>query len=332
MISKRIVLIADRIKDHDDAMLNMNNLEVVADSYFNPLYCALKKIATEVIHYETLEKFSENIALHHNDVVLSIWSGVGSRNRRVLAPSICEANKIAYVGADSYLQAICHDKDLSKSFAAKYGIKSPYGILIYGENDFYKLRNLNYPVIVKPNFEGGSIGIFNCNVVYNYNEASSLASLLLKSYIPVLAEEYIEGEEISFCISGNLKEISLFEVIRQHINGKTYFKNEIMGAEYKKISTIEQSWDNVTKQIKSADKENIITFYQHLGKADLIRIDGRINSNGFYLLELTTDVGISKKSIMTDAYISVGITYEQMLEEIINNAIQSWEYQNASKQ
>lgn len=332
MISKRIVLIADRVKDHYDATLNMNNLEVVADAYFNPLYCALKNIGAEVIHYETLEKFSENITLHYNDVVLSIWSGVGSRNRRILAPSICEANGIAYVGADSYLQAICQDKDLSKSFAAKYGLKSPHGILIYGENDFYKLRNLNYPVIVKPNFEGGSIGIFNCNVVYNYNEASYIASSLLKSYVPVLVEEYVEGEEISFCISGNVNEISLFEVIRQYINGKTYFKNEIMGAEYKKISTIEQSWDNITNQIKSADRKMIINFYQHLGKADLIRIDGRINSTGFYLLELTADVGISIKSIMTNAYISVGFTYEEMLEQIINNAILSWEYQNANKQ
>lgn len=332
MISKRIVLIADRVKDHYNATLNMNNLEVVADAYFNPLYCALNNIGAEVVHYETLEKFSENIALHYNDVVLSIWSGVGSRNRRILVPSICEANGIAYVGADSYLQAICQDKDLSKSYAAKYGIKSPYGALLYGVNDFFKLRNLHYPAIIKPNFEGGSIGIFNCNVVNNYTEASALASSLLGSYVPILAEEYVEGEEISFCISGKIKEISLFEVIRQHINGKTYFKNEIMGAEYKKISTTEQAWDNVTKRIRSADKEMIIKFYQHLGKADLIRIDGRINSTGFYLLELTTDVGISTKSIMTNAYISAGFTYEQMLEQIINNAIQSWEYQNASKQ
>lgn len=332
MISKRIVLIADRIKDHYDATLNMNNLEVVADSYFNPLYNALKNIGTNIVHYETLESFSKNIMLHYNDVVLSIWSGVGSRNRRVLVPSICEANKIAYVGADSYLQAICQDKDLSKSFAAKYEIKSPHGVLLYSETDFYKLRSLNYPIIVKPNFEGGSIGIFNCNVVDNYEEATKIVLLLLKNYIPVLAEEYIEGEEISFCVSGNIREISLFEIIQQHINGKTYFKSEIMGAEYKKISTLEQSWENVTNKIKSVDKEKIITFYQHLGKADLIRIDGRLNASGFYLLELTTDVGISTKSIMTDAYYSKGFTYEQMLEQIINNAIRSWEYQNANKQ
>lgn len=332
MIPKRVVLIADRIQDHHNATISTNNLEVIADAYFNPLFSTLKKIGPEVVHYDTLEKFTQKISLHKKDVVLSIWSGVGSRNRRILVPSICEANGIAYVGADSYLQAISQDKDLSKNFAAKYGIKSPHGVLLYGTNDLHKLNYLCYPIIIKPNFEGGSIGIFNSNVASDYNEATMVAASLLSSYVPILAEEYIEGEEISFCISGNVNEITLFEIIRQHINGKTYFKNEIMGAEYKKISTLEQSWDNVTGQIKKADKENVLQLYQHLGKADLIRIDGRSNSTGFYLLELTADVGISTKSIMTAAYTSAGYTYEQMLEQIINNAIRSWEYQNANKQ
>lgn len=227
MICKRIVLVADRIKDHYNATLNMNNLEVVADSYFNPLYEALNKISSQVIHYETLEDFSYNITSHYNDVVLSIWSGTGSRNRRILVPAICEANNIAYVGGDSYLQAICQDKDLSKSFAAKYGIKSPYGVLLFGLDDLYKLKKLNYPAIIKPNFEGGSIGIFNCNIVKNFDEACEFAPQLLKSYNPILAEDYVEGEEISFCLSGNIKEITLFEVIRQYIEGKNTLRPKL---------------------------------------------------------------------------------------------------------
>lgn len=104
-----------------------------------------------------------------------------------------------------------------------------------------------------------------------------------------------------------------------------------MGAEYKKISDIEQKWDNVTKLTNNDDKNRILDFYHHLGKADLIRIDGRINSSGFYLLELSTDVGLSTVSTMTQAYESCGYTYEEMLVQIINNAILSWEYQNANK-
>lgn len=330
MLSKRIVLIADRVKDHNDATIYMNNLEVVSDAYFTPLFYALNNVSEEVVHYETLEDFSKNISKHKKDVVLSIWSGTGSRNRRILVPSICEANQIAYVGADSYLQAICQDKDLSKNYAAKYGIKAPKGVLIYGTDDLPKLKQLYYPIIIKPNFEGGSIGIFNNNVVNSYEEAFSLTLMLLKKYIPVLAEEYVEGEEISFCISGNSRKITLFEIMREKINGQTYFKKEIMGAENKKINTAEHGRDNISNQVKNADKEMIINLYQHLGKADLIRIDGRMNASGFYLIELTADVGISTESIMTQAYTSVGYTYEQMLEQILSNAIQSWEDQSAN--
>lgn len=330
MIQKRVVLIADRVNNHQNATLEMNNLEVLDDDYFIPLYQTLKNISPSVVHYESPAEFTEQICIHKEDIVLSVWSGTGSRSRRALVPAICEANKIAYVGADSFLQALCQDKDLSKSFAKKYGINSPKGILIYSSNDFHKLDLLTYPIIIKPNYEGGSIGIFNCSVVQNANEASSLAKRLLYTYSPLLAEEYILGEEISFCLAGTRSQLSLFEVIRQYINGRKFFHHEIMGAEYKKISEDPQLWDNVTSSICPDLKKLITDFYFHLGKAELIRIDGRINEAGFFLIELSTDVGLSRKSTMTQAFESAGKTYEEMLEQIISNSIQSSECQNAN--
>lgn len=331
MLSKRVVLIADRIKDHNNATLQSNDLEVVADNYFIPLLHALKNISPQVIHYSSLTAFTRNIESHKNDVILSIWSGTGSRNRRILVPAICEANNIIYVGADAYLQGLAQDKDLSKLFLSKYGIKSPKSVLIYSYNDYNALERLKYPIIIKPNFEGGSIGIFNNNVVYSASDAALLSNELLQTYCPLLAEEYISGEEISFCISGTEQEIIVFEIIRQYINGNTYFNKEIMGAEYKKIFSEQQLWDNVTNQIPDKEKKQIIDLYFHLGKAELIRIDGRLNASGFYAIELSTDVGISVMSTMTQAFESAGYTYEEMLETIINNAIRSWEYQNANR-
>jgi len=57
-----------------------------------------------------------------------------------------------------------------------------------------------FPVVIKPNFEGGSIGIFNKNLVDCYEDAICIGKELLLSYCPLLAEEYVEGEEISYCI------------------------------------------------------------------------------------------------------------------------------------
>lgn len=101
-------------------------------------------------------------------------------------------------------------------------------------------------------------------------KAVSLGKELLPNYCPLLAEEYIEGEEISYCIVG--------------IPGKT----------------------------------------------ELIRIDGRLNKTGFYLLELSTDVGLSPVSTMTQAFESAGYSYQDMFEILLSNAIINWECQNAN--
>lgn len=331
MLKKNVVLVADRISSHKNATIFSKDLEVIDNTYFTAMYQAIKNIAPAVTHYNSPKEFMNNISKHKNDVVLSVWSGINSRNRRTLVPAICEAENIAYVGADSYLQAICQDKDTSKLFARKYGIQSPRGTLIYSDNDFSKLQDYKFPIIIKPNFEGGSIGIFNRNLVDSMDEAVSLGKELLSNYCPLLAEEYIEGEEISYCIAGIPGKIDLFEAIRQYIDGKTYIEHAIMGAENKKLNGYEQLWDCVTANIPDDHKKFLINFYNHLGKTELLRIDGRLNKNGFYLLELSTDVGLSPVSTMTQAFESAGYSYPNMFEILLSNAIINWEYQNANK-
>lgn len=331
MITKNVVLIADRIESHKNATIFSKDLEVIDNDYFFPMFDAIKSIAPKVTHYDSIDKFIDNISKHKNDVVLSVWSGLNSRNRRTLAPAICESKNIAYVGADSYLQAICQDKDLSKLFSRKYGISSPKGMLIYTEHDLQMLSDYSFPLVIKPNFEGGSIGIFNRNLVDSFADAISLGKELLTHYCPLLAEEYVEGEEISYCIAGVLGKIDVFEAIRQYINGQTYIKHDIMGAENKKLNEHEQLWDCVTNKMPDDCKKHLTDFYNHLGKTELIRIDGRINQSGFYLLELSTDVGLSPTSTMTQAFESAGYTYKEMFEILLSNAIINWEYQNASR-
>ncbi len=331
MLTKNVVLIADRITTHKNANIYSKDLEVVDDAYFIPMYNAIKEIAPSVKHYDSPRKFIDNISLHTNDVVLSVWSGIASRNRRILVPAICESKNIAYVGADSYLQAICQDKDTSKLFARKYGILSPRGTLIYCQEDLNKLQDYRYPIIIKPNFEGGSIGIFNRNLIDNFEGAICFGKELLKNYCPLLAEEYVEGEEISYCIVGVQDRIDLFEAIRQYIDGETFIKHAIMGAENKKLNDHEQLWDCVTGQVPDDYRNYLINFYNHLGKTELIRIDGRLNKSRFYLLELSTDVGLSPASTMTQAFEAAGHSYQEMFEILLTNAITNWEYQNANR-
>ena len=157
-----VVLIMNRIKNRNNMSLQSKNLEFSSNTMFNSIHTALEELYKKVYFYESLSDFIDNIHNHKNDLVIStIWSGQNSRNRRMLLPAICEAYDIKYVGADAYVQALCADKSLAKKYCEAYDIKSAKEIIVKTEDDISKLIFLHFPVIIKPNFEGGSIGISN---------------------------------------------------------------------------------------------------------------------------------------------------------------------------
>ena len=110
---------------------------------------------------------------------------------------MCEANHMLYVGADSYTQMLCNDKYLSKKYISDFGIATPEGILIRNDRDITLIQNLALPLIVKPNFGGGSNGISNNNLVYSYEEAQKLIVTLLEyQHLPVLVEEDVYKRQV----------------------------------------------------------------------------------------------------------------------------------------
>lgn len=330
-INKNIVFVADRVHDFLNSDINSTNLECVEDNYFNAVYEALTQISDRVTHYNEPKEFLNNIQNHADDVVLTIWSGQLSRNRKAILQSICEAYNIPYVGADAYLQIIAEDKYLCKNLYKKFDIDYPRGVLINNVNDYSLLNYIKYPAIIKPNMEGGSIGIFNDNLVYTPAEAVNICNRLINCFNPLIAEEYIEGQEISICIAGINDKVDVFEVIELSVNGNNYFKNEIFGAETKKINPSMRRRNSITSTFPISEKNKLLSLYSELGKAEVLRMDGRIRNNKFYMIELTPDCCLSAQSSMAVAFRAAGYTYTQMFYKLIDNCIKAWEYQNANK-
>lgn len=326
-----IVFIADRVNDYKTATIQSTNLEFLSDGYFNALYNSLNEISNNVTYYQSPENFLKRIAQHKDAVVLSVWSGEKSRNRKALVPSICEAYNIPYVGADSYLHLISADKHLTKTVCSRFGINSARDVLISSSADFWLLNSLKYPIIIKPNMEGGSIGIFQENVVENIVDARKLCELLLENYSPIIAEEYLPGQEVIICIAGINKKIDVFQVMRQRIGNKTYFTHEIFGAEIKKINNASRVIEVANEILPYDEKIKILNLYNSLGKAEVMRIDGRINENEFRLIELTPDCSLNITGSVSLAFQNSGYTYTEMLELLITNSIKSWEDQNANR-
>lgn len=308
----RFVLIADILKEEVPMNITNTDLECADLTYFNDINSALSEISSEVVHYEGPSDFLNNISKHKNDIVLSIWSGSSNINRKVLIPSICEAYNIRYIGADPYVQFTCQDKTLSKYICSKYDIKSAKGVLVKNVSELSALDMLKSPLVVKPNFEGGSIGISKNSVCLTLEKAKELTVFLLKAFHqPILVEEYLKGKEICVTIAGKNNHIDVLEADEIVLEDNTT-PFPMFGFEAKKANTIKCHRLPATHLLDKELTQKFTELFLDLGKVDVMRIDGKIDNGCFKLIELSPDTHLGKSASTAYAFSIAGYTYTDM--------------------
>lgn len=313
-----IVFIADILEDNYPINITNNNLERLNETYYNDVYTALCKVSPSVTHYSSPKQFIDNISLHKNDIVLSLWSGTGSINRKVLIPSICEAYGIRYIGADAYVQYTCQDKALSKYVCRKYNINSAKGVLIKHAVELENIKKLELPIVIKPNYEGGSIGISKDSIAFSYDDAKEKILLLLKSFDQaILVEEYLMGHEICVTLSGTRKKLDIIEADEIIIDDPDT-KYTMFGFEAKKAEKVRRRRIPATDLLSHTQKNEFSQLFFDLGKVDVMRIDGKIQDGYFKLIELSPDTNLSRSASTAYAFQLAGYSYEDMFRLLLS--------------
>jgi D-alanine-D-alanine ligase len=329
-VDHRVVFIADRVETFDKITIDNLDLEFTEREYFDELSASLGRVSRGVTHYEQPEQFVEHIAEHREDIVLSVWSGVLSRNRKALVPAICEAASIRYVGADAYTNVVCQDKSLAKVFCRELGIDVPSGHLIMNHADLALLELLRPPLIVKPNFEGGSIGISTDNLAQTHVAAASLCERLLRTFKHgVLAEEFVRGREICIVLSGCGDRVDFARAVEVVLHGAT-IEDRIWSFEIKKQGNIESDYCDVTSELVPDLLDKTFRLFRRLNKVDLIRVDGRLCDGRFYMIELSPDVYLGSHGAFAQAFTLNGYTYDDMVTHLLLNAAASQGSESAS--
>ena len=110
---------------------------------------------------------------------------------------------IPYTGAGPHANFLAQDKGTAKKMFAFHGIKTPYFATSYrGRIDHS--HDITFPLIVKPIWEDGSIGISADAVVHGIKELMERVEYIQDEFdSPALIEEYIEGREIYSAILGS---------------------------------------------------------------------------------------------------------------------------------
>lgn len=325
----KIVLVAD-VFEHNEENVNFQSttLERPDSDYTKSVIKALRYYSKEV-HLCSSPK-DLNIYLSNNndiDLVMTIYGGELSRNRLALVPAICESMNVKFMGADVYNRIVCQDKNLTKIFAKKFNILSPKSIILDSSEDIFLIDSLTFPLVIKPNFEGSSIGISNKNIVHNKEEAKILINELLSIFNqPLLLEEFIGGKEVNITLVGDNKNIKIFQVVEDiNIKDKNFFNKNLFTLEHKQLNYEDFTHKIITKDFNDSAKQNIINMYKNMGKIDFIRVDGKIYNDKFYLIELTPDPYCDAESSFAKGIMASGYNYEQAIGILIQNSLKYYQ-------
>ena len=243
-----------------------------------------------------------------------------------------EKNSIPYTGCSSYTTKLCQDKFILKKILEKNNIKCPKGRLF--KNAEEKLDNdLKFPLILKLIGEDGSMGLDEDSVIFNEEQLiKKLSQLLSKFNKNVLAEEYIDGREFNVPIIGNENPEALGVL---EIDYSQHFENK------PKILTYKAKWSKNSLDFKNTysliadlngERDKIISAailaYKAAKCTGYASVDLRMDNDGnIFVIEVNSNCYIAPESDMLKAAQSIGLSYEQLLDKIINYAIERFSLQ-----
>lgn len=139
----------------------------------------------------------EVILASEPDLVFNIAEGRAGAAREAFYPGIFEQLGLAFTGSGSAALHLNMDKQLAKTVVAARGVRVPEGVLVTPGNREFP-DDLDYPLILKPNYEGSSKGITQRSVVESRKECEALLDELLARYSSgVVVEEFITGRELT---------------------------------------------------------------------------------------------------------------------------------------
>ena len=227
--------------------------------------------------------------------------------------SILERFKIPYTHSGVIASSLAMDKEISKKIFIKNKIKTPKFIThsydISGLNLIKKIKkNFKFPVVVKPLNEGSSVNVYICNERNIIKIVNSI-----KYYKKIMIEEFIGGREIQVAIMGH-KKLGAIE-LKPKRKFYDYEAKYNTNAKTEHIIPVDLP-KNKLKQVLSI----ALKAHQAIGCSGVTRSDFKFYDENFYLLEINTQPGMTKLSLVPEIAAYNGISFIDLIEWILKDA------------
>ncbi len=227
--------------------------------------------------------------------------------------TILEQFKIPYTHSGVIASSIAMDKEISKKIFKKNKIITPKHIKYSFDEKNLELidkinKELKFPVVVKPINEGSSVNVFICTKK-NINQILKK----MRSYKQVMIEEFIGGREIQVAIMGN-KKLGAIELKpkRKFYDYQAKYNTK---AKTQHIIPVDLDKNKLNEILNIALKA-----HKKIGCRGVTRSDFKFYKNKFYLLEINTQPGMTKLSLVPEIAAYHGISFYKLINWILRDA------------
>ncbi len=245
-------------------------------------------------------------------IVFGLHGGYGENGK---IQAMLELAHIPFTGSGSLASAVAMDKHFSKIIFQANHIPTPEWRYFQHKKDVTEqtTEDLGFPLVVKPNAQGSTVGL---SIVESWENVCPAVDIAFEYDDNILLETYIPGRELTVAILGE-QALPVVEIIPE--SGFYDYESKYQGGKSRYEVPA-----NLPEDLTTAIQKTALRAYKVLGCAGYARADFRMNEkNEFYCLEVNTLPGMTSTSLVPKAAKAVGLQFHQLLEKIIKFAIKN---------
>ncbi|MBS4174416.1 D-alanine--D-alanine ligase [Bacillus sp. FJAT-49736] len=219
---------------------------------------------------------------------------------------------VPYTGSGMLSSSICMDKNISKKIIRYEGVQTPDWVHFSNKEELPldEIEKMGYPVVVKPNSGGSSVGV---KIVHDKESLLLSIAEVFEWDSEVLIEKYVKGEEITCAVfDGKLLPVISISHTAEFFDYK---------AKYDDAATREEVIE-LPADLQERVGAAAIASYKALKCSVYARIDMMVKDGIPYVMEVNTLPGMTKNSLLPKSAQAAGISYSELLDMILDTSLQ----------
>lgn len=279
---------------------------------------ALQSLGYEVTAYDIATDLAKVASDAPAAMLLGVHGGIGENG---VLQGYLEALKIPYTGSGPLASALAMDKARAKAVMADAGVALARGVRLAGGEvdseqalaDRLEAEGLSWPLVVKLNDGGSSVGVYICrDLASAYQAVQKLEGMLDEAASAgILLEAYLAGAEYSVGFAGQ-ECLGAIQIVPEAEFYDFQAKYESKTTDYRYVEDI-----NLLEALQAIGQQA----YNALGCRGVARVDVKADEKGeLFVLEVNTIPGMTETSLVPKLAARKGLSFAQFVEWMLDSA------------